>query len=423
MTPLCLAVIKEVEEKIKRDRMKPATRTLSDVTLRMDDSLVGLDHSDESSSSESALVEPTVETHLVQGQMHVKDLELIQQQKDLDRFSIGLLLGIAYSCSVGGTGTLIGTGPNVVFVQQYTSLFPDAPEISFALWFVLMAPFALVMVFIMWGIIVLRYGRATSFKIEKSVIAAKKKAMGPLQFPHYVILIDFFLMALLWFTRGGFTPNTGWGQIFEKGFVTDATVCVCGVVVLFMIPDFKPRKSGDKLTFILDKSLFTSINWGVVMLLAGGMGLALGITKSGLSDYLATKFTAVSALPLFVLLMIVSLFTVLMTEFTSNVSTAIVFDPVLAALGVAIGQNPLLFLLSGTISSSFAFMFPVATPPNAIVFSSGKLKVLDMVVTGGILNAIGLVFVTLYLYLSAPLWGITLNQLPAWALTNATAAI
>uniref|UniRef100_A0A6B2LMU9 Citrate transporter-like domain-containing protein n=1 Tax=Arcella intermedia TaxID=1963864 RepID=A0A6B2LMU9_9EUKA len=150
-------------------------------------------------------------------------------------------------------------------------------------------------------------------------------------------------------------------------------------------------------------------------MLAGGFGLAHGIKESGLSDLLSTHLSFVSGMPLYFLLVTICLVTVFMTVFTSNVATISVFVPILSGLSVSIGQNPLLLLIPATLSSSYAFMLPIATPPNAIVFSSGRMKVVDMVTTGGLLNFLGLLLVPAFMLLFSGIFDIVPNTLPPWA--------
>jgi len=335
------------------------------------------------------------------------------QLQQFRSYSIGLLLGVCYSSSLGGTGTLIGTGSNLVLIFQLKSLFPDAPEISFGKWFIMAAPIAIVVILLTWLIIVFKYAFKTSFKVDPSVLQKYYDELGPMSFPQKVLMIDFIVMALLWFTRTGFDGKAGgWSVIFDHDYVTDGTVCILGVIILFVIPS----RIDDSNIFTLD--VIKENSWDIVLLLAGGVGLATGIEKSGLAKLLSDQLTFVNGLPLYLLMLFICLVIVFMTEFTSNVSTITVFCPILAALAVGIGQNPLLLMIPGTLSSSYAFMLPIATPPNAIVFSSGKIKVIDMVTTGGLLNLLGLFLIPAFMLLFAEFFDIQFGQLPSWANTT-----
>jgi len=319
---------------------------------------------------------------------------------------------VCYSSSLGGTATLIGTGSNVVLTSQLRILFPDAPEISFGKWSAMAIPMAYVVILITWVILILKYALKTSFTVNNSILRRYYDEVGPLNFPQKVMMIDFGIMVALWFTRTGFEGSDGgWSALFHSGYVSDGTVCILGVFVLFFIPSRMPGGGN-----ILTKETFKETPWDVIMLLAGGFGLAEGISQSGLSDVLSEHLSFVEKFPLFFLLVVVCGVILFMTEFTSNVSTISVFVPILAALAVGIKQNPLLLLIPATLSSSYAFMLPIATPPNAIVFSSGRMKVLDMATTGLILNVVGLFIIPAFMLMFTGLFNIVPGELPDWAM-------
>jgi len=222
------------------------------------------------------------------------------------------------------------------------------------------------------------------------------------------------VMALLWFTRQGFGASwRGWAGWFTPRFVTDATVCVFGVLVLFVIPSLQDGR-WDK-GYILDNSIWRLIHWDAVLLLAGGFGLATGISVSGLSNLIRDKLVVMGVLPLILLMIIVATVVLFMTEFTSNVSTITIFLPILASLAVAVNQDPRLLMILGTVCSSYAFMLPVATPPNTIVFGTGKISMKNMALSGLVLNVISVFILPFYMLLIAPAFGIKLGVVPIWA--------
>jgi len=312
--------------------------------------------------------------------------------------------------SLGGTSTIIGCGPNIIFTSQFKILFPDGPPISFGKWFVMAAPLAFFMIFITWVIIILKYARSTSFTVNTTFLQSYYDQLGPLNFGQKVMIIDFLLMVALWCSRIGFDgKGGGWSAYFPPDFVTETTVCVLGVWILFLIP------SGYQKPPIFQNDVIMDTPWDIVLLFAGGFGLASGIQESGLSDALSSQLQAIQVLPLYFILVSVCLVVVFMTEFTSNVSTITVFCPLLSALAIGINQDPLLLLIPATLSSSYSFMLPVATPPNAVVFATGKMKVMDMISTGGIINLIGLFLVPASMLVFAPIYDIIPNLLPDWA--------
>jgi len=404
MTPLAIAVLDQIEKGIKSDNQddKDDEKVLLGVSLENNPSAVPLKEDSDSDERQQRI--PLTNN----GKQNIIE--------EFNNYSIGMLLGVCYSSSLGGTATLIGTGSNVVLTSQLKILFPDAPEISFGKWFAMAVPMASIMIVILWLILVLKYARSTSFKVDTSILQHYYDDLGDLTFPQKVMLLDFLMMIVLWFSRVNFdgTEGGGWSSFFEPDYVSDGTVCILGVIILFFIPSrVEPKPESP----IFTKDIFKETPWDIIFLLAGGFGLAKGIAESGLAKELSSHLSFISALPLYFLLVVVCLVTVFMTEFTSNVSTITVFAPILAALAVGIKQNPLLLMIPATLSSSYAFMLPIATPPNAIVFSSGRMKVIDMVTTGGILNFLGLFLIPAFMMMFIGLFGIEPGVLPIWANT------
>jgi len=197
--------------------------------------------------------------------------------------------------------------------------------------------------------------------------------------------------------------------LFTKEFVTDTTVVIAGALLLFIIPS----RIGDD-TPILGNEVWRTLPWDILLLLAGGFGLAKGVVLSGLAKFLTQQLDFTTKLPVYLELTIICLCILILTEVMSNTTTLTVFAPVLAALAIAMQQNPLLFLIPGAICSSFAFMFPIATPPNSIVFSTRKITIFNMATSGLLLNIFALLLVPGFLLLIGPLFDIELNELPPW---------
>jgi sodium-dependent dicarboxylate transporter 2/3/5 len=220
--------------------------------------------------------------------------------------------------------------------------------------------------------------------------------LGKLHFEEKVVLYAFIALAILWITRSGFDFGSvkipGWSSIFEQPkYINDGTVAIAISLLLFIIPSTRER--GDR---ILALDVLNKLPWGIIILFGGGFALAGGFVDSGLSLWMGEKLKAIGHLPPVALIFIIALFMSFLTEITSNTATTQILLPVLAGLAISINVNPLLLMLPATVAASLAFMLPVATPPNAIVFGTGKLKISNMMRTGFWLNMIGVIITSLF---------------------------
>jgi len=338
------------------------------------------------------------------------------KEKIVNRFAIALLISVAYSAGIGGTATIIGTGPNLVFRQQMKILFPNAPEVTFLDWFLFAAPLAFLLLLLIWAGFCFAYIRNTkAIHFDLFVFQSEYNKLGPMSFAEKVILGDLALMAILWFSRAGFGDNLpGWGHLFHDK-PGDGTVAVLLGIILFIIPS---RSADESRKTIMDWEALRDLPWGVLILLGGGFALSRGFTASGLSVWLGESLDVLDYLPRALLVYCVALIVTFATEFTSNVATANIILPILASIAITIQINPLLLMLPATIACSYAFMFPVATPPNAIVFASGYLKISDMAKTGLFANILGIILMpTWMLLVGVPMFGIQMNELPDWAVS------
>ncbi len=324
-----------------------------------------------------------------------------------------LLLAIAYSASIGGLGTLIGTGPTGVFVSQMDSLFNQ--QVSFAGWMVVGMPFVFIMIPLIW-VYLTRWQFPLPVKLDCAIdaIDAERKSLGPMKRAEWWITIVAVLTALGWLFRkeisiGEFTlPGL---QTWFPSLDNDAAVALMAAFVLFCIPvDLKKRE------FLLDMKTALGIPWDLLLIIGGGVCLAAGFSQSGLSEWIAGRLLFLQdAHPLLIIFVCVALITFL-TELTSNVATATIFLPILGSMAVAIEQNPYLLMIPANVAASMAFMLPVATPPNAIVYGSGQISSQQMARAGFGLNLIAITLITLFFYyLTSSLLGIEFNQLPEWA--------
>lgn len=331
-----------------------------------------------------------------------------------------LLLGVAYACSIGGVATPIGTAPNAVLLGQLRERFPDAPPIPFATWFLGTLPLVASFLFVAWWYltrIAVPLPRAASLSVDE--VRAERSRSGHRSAEQNRVLFVFATVAGLWMTRSGIDLGAvavpGWSALLPErvsATVSDATVALLGVLLLFLIPG-RGRATGA----LLDWEDCARIPWGILLLLGGGFALARAFESSGLSVAVGGALAgSVGALPPFLTVLIVVLAVTFLTEITSNTATINVLLPLLFGASVAAGIHPMLLALPTTMAVSCAFMLPVATPPNAILFSSGRLRVAEMARTGFALNLATAVLVTVYTFAwIAPRFGYALDAFPAWA--------
>lgn len=346
-------------------------------------------------------------------------LEEINPKKSIQHFSTGLLLAVAYSASIGGISTLVGTPPNLSFARIFVIYFPNAPEISFASWFFYAFPIVVVLFLITFGYLYFVFIKRDSSKwtsIDTSTIKREYLNLGVWTVEQKILAFLFTLLALLWFTRADIVLGSiiikGWSNFFNNPkFLNDGTVAIVIGILLFLIPSKR-----EKGKFIMDWKTAENIPWEIILLFGGGFALASGFKESGLSQWFGDQMIWLKDVHPFLIILAVALLITFLTELTSNVATVETFLPVLAGLAISTEINPLLFMLPATISASLAFMLPSATPPNAIIFGTKQLKVIDMSRTGIILNLIGIIIVTLATYYIATFVfniGLTIN--PEWA--------
>ena len=332
------------------------------------------------------------------------------------KLAIGFLLAIAYSASIGGIATLIGTPPNLAFARILAISFPGAPEISFARWVLFALPVALLMFAAAFSLLYLLFVRnLRHLDFDRQLFSTQYRALGPASRDEKWVFAAFVSMAALWMFRIdiniGVISLPGWSDLFaHPGYFNDGTVAIFIVLLLFVLPG---HKKGEKL---LDNRAFAELPWHIVLLFGGGFALAGGFVESGLSAYLSQTLQGAEKLPPLLVIASICLMVTFLTELSSNTATTQMFLPVLAAMAVTSGIHPLLLMIPATLSASFAFMLPVATPPNAIVFGSNRVHVMDMAKTGIWLNLLGVLIVSLACYFWAPVvFGFVADQLPSWA--------
>ncbi|MCB2199105.1 SLC13 family permease [bacterium] len=319
-------------------------------------------------------------------------------------FAIALLLGIAYSASVGGMGTLVGTPPNLVFAQLFHQQFEGVAPVSFAEWFIFALPLSLIFLVIVWGVLTLMYMRGARVEAgAKDLFRSELKDLGRMSHEEKTVLVVFGLLALLWVFRTpldtGWFTIPGWNMLLpEPSFAGDGTAAIALGILLFVLP-----AKGERGARIMDWQTARQLPWRIVLLFGGGFALAGAIKASGLASWIGVQMQGLSVLPPVLTTASISFLMTFLTELTSNTATTQMAMPILGALAVAIGRSPYFLMIPATLSASCAFMMPVATPPNAIVFGTGRLRIADMAKTGIALNLIGVVLITIYMHLIGPL--------------------
>lgn len=350
-------------------------------------------------------------------------LEEHETKAVMRRFGAAVMLGIAFSASIGGTATLVGTPPNLVLAEMYHRFFPEAPRLSFALWMVYAAPLALGMLLASWGYLCWWTGKGPSASSgAEEVFRRQHNEMGAPSFEERAILTVFIALVVLWLTRaeisiGDFTFR-GWASYFPyPKYITDGTVAIAMGFLLFIIPvRSQPTNPAERQTFLLDRGAIQQLPWNIVILFGGGFALAYGFESSGLSVWVGERLSVLSALHPLLIVLIICIVISILTELTSNTATATIFLPVLAANAISLGVHPLFFMAPAAIACSMAFMLPVATPPNAIVFGTDKVQIGDMLKAGLFLNILKIIILPLSLwFFGKAIFGIDLEVMPEWA--------
>lgn len=311
-------------------------------------------------------------------------------------FGKALMLSIAYAASIGGIATLIGTPPNLVFagfVQKSYGI-----EISFWQWFKFGLPISILLLAIAWF-----YLTRVAFKFKqvefpggKKEIERLLKSLGAIKKEEKIVLLVFIVTALCWITRSFLLQ-----KIIPQ--IDDTFIAIAAAVILFIIPSSK------KEVPLMVWEDAVKIPWGIILLFGGGMALATGFKTTGLALWLGNQMGLLKGISLLTLVFIIVILVNFLTEVTSNLATTAMLMPVLAPIALNLEVNPYILMVATTVAASCAFMLPVATPPNAVVFGSGYLKISDMIKSGFWLNIISVIIVTLFVYFILPLvWNLDL---------------
>ncbi len=304
-------------------------------------------------------------------------------------FARALLLGTAYAASIGGLATIVGTPTNGIFVANYKQAF--AVDISFAQWLLFALPLVALLLLGTWW-----YLAYVAFKLPRLAAASGRRqvqqayqALGPMGTEERRVLLVFVAVALAWIFRSLVLK-------YILPAIDDTMIALAGAVALFLVPD------GSGKGQLLDWPTAVKIPWGIILLFGGGLALAAAFQHSGLAAWVGSRMQLLGGVPTILVLLAVVTLVNFLTEVTSNVATASIMLPILAALSTTLNLPPMLLMVGATFAASCAFMLPVATAPNAIAFSSGHIRMGDMARTGLALNLISILLITLFVYFWLP---------------------
>ncbi|MCF2570799.1 SLC13 family permease [Brevibacterium sp. UCMA 11754] len=321
---------------------------------------------------------------------------------ELPKFEKSIIFGIGYAATIGGLGTLIGTPPLAVLSATVGELFDET--ISFAQWMLFGVPIVVILLTLTW-----LYLTGVKFKVRfkqlpggEELIRDEKAALGAMSSQEKTVLCVFIGVAFMWVTRSFI-----WEDLLPG--ISDGVIGIMGAIVLFTLPS---RGTQEKRILRWEDS--TKIPWGILLLFGGGLAIAAGFVDSGLSEWIGEQLRTLDGINIFLVIVISTALVLFLTEITSNAATATMILPVMAAFALALGIHPYALMVPCAMAANCAFMLPVGTPPNAIMFGTGKITILEMVRTGFWINILALAFIIAAVFLVLPwLWGIDLLSTPA----------
>jgi sodium-dependent dicarboxylate transporter 2/3/5 len=307
-------------------------------------------------------------------------------------FGKALMLGIAYSASIGGLSTLIGTPPNLVLAGVVEETF--GYEITFSQWFKFGFPISIVLLFLCW-----KYLTSFAFKFKqkkfpggREEISKQLKALGQISYEEKLVGLIFGLTAFAWVSRSFLLKS-----IIPS--IDDTIIAMIGAIIIFLIPTKNKERQ------LINWEEAVKLPWGILLLFGGGMALAAGFKESGLALWIGSQMTLLDGISLFLLVIILITAVNFLTEITSNLATTAMLLPILYPMAITIDVHPFILMVSATVAATCAFMLPVATPPNAVVFGSGYLRIPDMVRVGIWMNLLSIILLTLFVFFLLPvLW-------------------
>ena len=345
--------------------------------------------------------------------------------------AMAVTLGIGYAATIGGMATLVGTPTNVVYVDVIQRLYPDAPPMSAGQWMIVWTPFAAVFLLLAWGLLVARMGQPRWAEgLDRGLFRKQHAALGPMQ-PGEIWMLGFFLFTVAaWLFRTDFAVGNhvwlpGWGRLaatwltslgIDKpdDWINDSTVAMLVAVGMFLVP---VRSADGGQHTLMDWSTASRLPWGILLLFGGGFALADACKSTGLAEWTGERLAVgIDGKPLWVMILATGVLVTFLSELTSNVATANALLPMIAGTAVALDLDPRLLMIPATIAASCGFMLPVSTPPHAIVFGTGRIKLTEMARYGLVLNLAGAVLIlATSQWLLRPQLQSQPGVLPAWA--------
>ncbi len=336
--------------------------------------------------------------------IHQVSAVMKSERKDLAgeeaKFSKALIFSIGYAGTIGGLGTLIGTPPNIILAANIKKLY--GVEVSFGGWMAFAVPVVVILLVAVW-LYLTKVAHPIKMKElpgGKELILEEKRKLGKMSFEETMVLLVFGFAAFMWVTR-----TFLWDDKIPG--IDDTMIAIFAASLLFLIPSL--NKGGR----VLDWSVSKDLPWGILLLFGGGLALATGFKETGLAEWIGGRLTVLDGFNFVVIVVISAALVLFLTEITSNTATATMILPVLASLALALNVHPYALMVPAAMAANCAFMLPVGTPPNAIIFASGKLKISEMVRTGFVINIFTLILIVgAVFYILPNLWGVDLTIFP-----------
>jgi sodium-dependent dicarboxylate transporter 2/3/5 len=319
-------------------------------------------------------------------------INMHDKEKAKKNFALAMMISIAYASNFGGIATIIGTPPNVAYASYISKKYHV--DISFFDWMVVAMPVSILLLVLLFFVLILIFpNRIKSNADFENMITADVAELGPMSVPEKRVLIIFSMTALLWIFRS---------LINQFNFVKldDSMIAILGAVLMFAVPAGDNTVNSGKLLTWADTS---KMAWGILLLFGGGIALAGALEKSGIIQMIGTALTENASITVFSMIVVVAIIAIFLSEVMSNVAQVIVFAPIVTVLAESMQINPFLLGIPMTLAASCASMLPMGTPPNAIVFSSGHIKIADMIKVGFVMNLIAIVLIVLVSFYIVPL--------------------
>ena len=309
----------------------------------------------------------------------------------LRNFALSIMLAIAYASNFGGIATIIGTPPNIAYASFISKKY--GMDISFLNWMLIAMPISILLLLSLYVVLIKMFPNRIGVNQEmQSTIKSELRSLGPMTAPEKRVLIIFSITALLWITRA---------LINKTGLVRldDSMIAVFGALLMFVVPTGLANTRNEK---ILDWSDTSKMAWGILLLFGGGITLASALENAGIIGKVGEWLAGFSDGSLFYLVVLIVVLSIFISEFMSNVAQVIVFAPLVTALAEAVGANPFMLGIPMALAASCASMMPMGTPPNAIIFSSGYVRLKDMIKAGFVMNLISIILIVVFSYFVLP---------------------